>query len=49
MFIKASKITEMLTTSAVFKNLGINWACTVLGFIAVAMIPIPFLWAILLF
>lgn len=26
-----------------FTNLGIDWACSVLGFISAAMIPIPFL------
>ncbi|EED13459.1 conserved hypothetical protein [Talaromyces stipitatus ATCC 10500] len=32
-----------LFAHAMFTNLGIDWACSVLGFIAVAMIPIPFL------
>lgn len=27
----------------VFHNLGIEWASSLIGFIAVAMIPIPFL------
>lgn len=30
-----------------FTNLGIGWACSVLGFISAAMIPIPFLLVIL--
>ncbi|KAJ5118134.1 uncharacterized protein N7515_010357 [Penicillium bovifimosum] len=32
-----------LFTSAMFHNLGVPWAASVLGFISVALIPIPFL------
>jgi Arabinose efflux permease len=32
-----------LFTSAMFHNLGVPWAASVLGFIAVALIPIPYL------
>lgn len=35
-----------LFTNAMFHNLGINWAATTLGFIAVALIPIPYLFYI---
>lgn len=34
-----------LFATAMFHNLGINWAGTVLGCIAVALVPIPFLFA----
>ena len=32
-----------LVVDALYHNLGINWASTLLGFIAIAMIPIPYL------
>lgn len=32
-----------LFATPMFENLGIPWASSVLGFIAAAMIPIPFL------
>ncbi|KAL3703550.1 hypothetical protein TMatcc_010739 [Talaromyces marneffei ATCC 18224] len=35
-----------LFANAMVTNLGIGWACSVLGFIAAAMIPIPFLFYI---
>ncbi|KAL1985761.1 hypothetical protein VTN96DRAFT_7383 [Rasamsonia emersonii] len=35
-----------LFTDAMFHNLGINWASSVLGFISVALIPIPYLFYI---
>ncbi|KAF4632822.1 hypothetical protein G7Y89_g5303 [Cudoniella acicularis] len=33
-----------LFATTMFNKLGINWACSLLGFISVAMIPIPFLY-----
>jgi MFS family permease len=35
-----------LFTNAMFHNLGINWASSVLGFISIALIPIPYLFYI---
>jgi hypothetical protein len=32
-----------LFTSAMFHNLGVPWAASILGFISVALIPIPYL------
>lgn len=31
-----------LFSRQMFKNLGVQWACTLLGSLAVIMIPIPF-------
>jgi hypothetical protein len=35
-----------LFASPMFHNLGINWASSLLGFFAIAMIPIPYLFYI---
>ncbi|KAI1192533.1 major facilitator superfamily protein [Nemania serpens] len=31
-----------LSTNALYENLGVGWACTVLGFLCLALTPIPF-------
>ena len=34
-----------LFATAMFNNLGLNWGCSLLGFLAITFIPIPiFLW-----
>ena len=35
--------SHVLTVFPVFQTLGLNWGMSLLGFISVAMIPIPFL------
>jgi hypothetical protein len=35
-----------LFTTAMFHNMGVPWAASVLGFISVALIPIPYLFYI---
>jgi len=39
----AVRNSKILTDLSVFHNLGIDWAFSLLGFVAVAMIPIPIL------
>lgn len=39
----ADPVAVPLFASGMYHNLGINWATSLLGFLAVALLPVPFL------